>query len=743
MSEESGENRPPEAPTVAQNPQVGAWAEAQPPPGPAPTPPGPDQTQAAGQQAPGQQPPAQSQTSGSWGTPTSPLPPLQPPPLQPPPIVPGPAPLQPPAPAPMPGQYMQPGPAPAPDQYMQQGPAPAQDQFMPPGYSGAYAVPLPGQTMAYGAEQPPPKRRLPRWMIIGIPILVIVLAAGGYGVVRLLSSPNPDVTKVRCQAGNLASCLVAAPGSASVDTSSWAKSVSVSDSAYATQFADAAEQEQPEVGSIVAGDGVKTIVHRDWTFGSDQVDIILLQFHTIQGAKSWAQDRDGEFVSIDSGPQLAVTGDSTAKAYTSSSPNSSGDYVAHYITTVGNVDLEIHYASQGSLQQQNFEQWASTEYASLQTTATPAPDPSPTPTTFQSATCPGATLTNCLMPMPTGSVAVPGLPSTYTDDSYATAEYTGAGIPDVEQTLSTDQVTSIIAESFATDSFANASQVVLLQTRTDAQAENLLTTLGGSSLTFPETFTVPGYPSADASYSTVDTTGENLLGGLVSAQAGNIYLTMWFTFANSFDIATAQSWATTELNLLTAHTQSHWGFPIPTVSVPALTPFASDSCTASALTGCLMSLPSGAKANTAAGANPQDPGVDGYTDALYSSKSGYEQTWLNTDGATDVASESWTAPDGASATDYLLRFGSGRQAEAAALQQAGDDLVGAQSCTASSIPDTYCVVMPQNDSNGQVPLLVFGWGAKYGFALQVSKADGADTADALKWAEVQAELLAG
>jgi hypothetical protein len=33
--------------------------------------------------------------------------------------------------------------------------------------------------------------------------------------------------------------------------------------------------------------------------------------------------------------------------------------------------------------------------------------------------------------------------------------------------------------------------------------------------------------------------------------------------------------------------------------------------------------------------------------------------------------------------------------------------------------------------------------AAYGFALEVIKADSADTADALTWAETQAELLAG
>jgi len=313
-------------------------------------------------------------------------------------------------------------------------------------------------------------------------------------------------------------------------------------------------------------------------------------------------------------------------------------------------------------------------------------------------------------------VVLPGLPSTYTNDSYATANYTGAGITDVEQTLSTDQVTSILAEAWGTDAFAEASQVDVLQTRTDSQAQNLLTSLGGTTTTYPDSFSVPGYPQAEGSYTNTLTSGSDLVGGLVEAQVGNIYLAMWFTFADTFDTLTAQSWAATELNLLTLHTQSHWGFPIPTVSVPALAPFAADACTASTLGGCLMALPSGAKASTsAAGANPQDPGVDGFADQVYSSRSGYEQTWLNNDG----------------------------QAQAAALQEAGDDLAGAQSCTASSLPGTYCVVLPENDSTGSVPVWVFGWGAKYGFALEVTKADSADTADALKWAEIQAELLAG
>ena len=751
MPEDSGENSSPEAPTAAQNPQAGPWYGAQ-PPGPATPPPpeptqaypgpGPDQSQGQGQgqgqgQSQGQgqpQAPGQPQSSGGWNTPapTTPLPPLQPPPIVPPPPtptpIPGQGPMQPPGPMPMPGPVQ----APVPDPYMQ------------PGYSGGYTIPVQGQQVMYGPEPPEPKRRPRRWLLIGVPVLVVALAAGAYGVVRLLSSPNPDVTKVQCLPQKLSSCLVAAPGSASVNTSPWATSVSVSSSAYAAEFADAAETQQPEVGSTVTGDGVKTIVHRDWTFGSDQVDIILLQFRTIQGAHAWAQDRQGEFLSTDAGPQVPVPGDASAKAYTSSSPNSSGDYVAHYITTVGDIDLEIHYASQGSLQQQNFQQWAGTEYASLSTATAPAPDPAPTPTTFQAATCPGSTLSNCLMSMPSGAVVLPGLATTYTDASYAAANYTGAGITDVEQTLSTDQVTSILAEAWGTNGFAQDAQVVVLQTRTDAQAQDLLTVLGGTALTFPVTFNVPSFPQAQGSYELLPSSTDNLVEGLVEAQVGNIYLAMWFTFSDSFDTVTAQSWAETELNLLTLHTQSHWGFPIPSVSTPALAPFAADPCTASALTGCLMSLPAGAKASSsAAGANPQDPGVDGFADELFSSRNSYEQTWLNNDGATDAVSEGWTAADGASATDYLLRFGSTRQAQAAALQEAGDDLAGAQPCTAPSLPDTYCVVLPENDNTGSVPIWVFGWGAKYGFAIQVTKADSADTADALKWAQIQAELLAG
>ena len=750
MPEESGENGSAEAPTAAQNPQAGGWQgpvgpapdqgrdpwQTQPEPQPQPPSQGPDPWQTQ----PQPQPPSQS--SATWNTPQQ-LPPLQPPPL-----APGPMPGQAPAqgqPMPPPGQMPVPPPGPQlpstvqiPGQQMPGQTMPGQP--MPSEYYGGYPTLLPGQLDP--AAQPPTRKRRPRWLLIGVPVLVIALAAGAYGVVRLLSSPNPDVTKVRCLPQSLSTCLVAAPGGANTDTSAWGKSVSVSSDAYASQFADQAENQQPEVGGTVAGDGVKKIVHREWTFGSDQVDIILLQFHTIQGAKAWAQDRSGEFLASDAGQQITVPGDATAKAYSSSAPNSSGDYVAHYMTTVGNIDLEVHYASQGSLQEQNFQQWAGTEYASVKTSAAPAPDPSPTPTTFQKATCPGSTLSNCLMTMPSGSVVLPGLPSTYTDDAYATANYLSAGVPSVEHTLSTDQVRSIISEAWGVDSFDQAAQVVVMQTRTDAQAQNLLSTLGGTTTTFPDSFTVPNYPAAEGSYTTVASDG--IVEGLLQAQAGNVFVAMWFSYTGTFSIATSQAWAATELNLLNLHTQDHWGFPIPTVSTPALAPFAADPCTASTLSGCLMALPSGAKPNTsAAGANPQDPGVDGFVDALYPDRSNYEETWLNTDGATDAASESWTAPDGASATDYLLRFGSGRAAQAAALQEAGDDLAGSQSCTAASLPNTYCVVLPENDSTGAVPLWVFGWGSKYGFALEVTKADSADTADALKWAETQAELLAG
>ena len=664
-------------------------------------------------------------------TPYQPLPPLQPPPFQPPPQLPtGPTPMLPPGPMPQPGQTLPQVPPVLP---------------VPPGYPGGYATPLlnlPGQPMGPGGWPPPPtKRRLPRWLLIGIPLLIVALAAGTYGVIRLTSSPNPAVTKVRCLPQKLASCLVAAPGAASRDASAWGKSVSETGDAYASQFTDSAETQQPEVGSMVTGDGVETIVHRGWSFGSDQVDLILLQFRTIQGAKAWASDRSGEFLSTDGGQQLSVPGDSSAKASSSASANSSGDYVAHYITTVGNIDLEVHYASQGSLQQQNFQQWAGTEYASLQTAAAPAPDPAPTPTTFQTATCPAPTLTNCLVSMPAGSVVLTGLPTSYTDNSWAASVYSGANLSSVEQTLKGDEVTSIIAEAWATDGYAKASQVVLLQTRTDTQAQSLLTSLGGADSSFPDSFSVPGYPQAEGSYTTTAPDGSGIVDGWVDAQVGTIFLSMWFGFSATFDTATAQSWAATELNLLTQRTQSHWGFPIPTVSAPALTPFAADPCTAAALGGCLMSRPAGAAAS--GGSGPQDPGVTGFVGKLYPAKSDYEATWLTDDGASDAVSETWTASDGATATDYLLRFGSSRQAQAAVLQEYGDALVGAQSCTVTSLPATYCVVLPENDSTGAVTLRVLGWGSKSAFDLEVTKTDSADTADALKWAQTQEELLGG
>jgi hypothetical protein len=345
--------------------------------------------------------------------------------------------------------------------------------------------------------------------------------------------------------------------------------------------------------------------------------------------------------------------------------------------------------------------------------------------------------------MPSGAVVLPGLPSTYTVDAYATSIYTGSNVPIVEQTLKSDEVTGIDSEAWGTDEFDKASQVIVLQTRTDAQAQNLLSTLGGVDSTHPDAFGIPGFAQAEGVYEPAPISGTAVDDGWVDAQAGNLFLSMWFGFNATFDTATAKTWAVTELDLLNVRTQSHWGFPIPQVSTPTLAPFAADSCTATTLSGCLMSLPSGAAANSSGGANPQDPGVAGFAGTLYHGKSTYEATWLTGDGASDAASESWTAKDGATATDYLLSFPSGRQAQAAALQEAGDDLVGSQSCTAASLPDTYCVVLPENDSTGAVAIWVTGWGAKYGFALEVTQTDSADTADALKWAQVQAELLAG
>lgn len=621
-----------------------------------------------------------------------------------------------------------PGPAygqPVPDQSGSGWQQPSQNPPIPPGWAQS-----PPQL------QPKPKRRVPLWLMIA-PAIAVVLVAGGLVTLHIADEVNPAVNKVTCDPQNLVSCLVSPPAKAGSDTSSWAKSTTVDSTAYATQYSNPAELQQHEISSLVTADGLKSLVHRSWFLGPNQVDIVLLSFDTVQGAQAWATDRSSEFLSTDTGPRVAVPGDPTAKAYTTATPDGAGNIDARYVTTFGTIDLEVHYASQGTLQTQDFNLWAGTEYASLHTAPAPPPAPAPAPTTFQAATCPGA-LTSCLMPLPAGYEPIPGVPATYTDSSFAG---TGTGSSAVVQRMESDHVTAIDAESWGLNTGASGSQLILMQTRTDSQAQDLLTNLGTTS-EYPTSFEIPGYAQAIGTYATT-TDSDGFYEGVVSAQVGNVLMNLLVDFTGSFNTSATQTWAVQELNLLTQKTQSHWGFPVPKVSAPTLPAFAPGSCSGAPLTDCVMPVPSGATSTTSSSSAAVSGTISDVVNAFYSSRQNYEQTWLTGDGAKDAASADWTAGDGATATDYVVQFGSDRQAQAAAMQLAGDSTTGSQSCSVASLPDVTCLVLPADNSTGDVPILITGWSGKYEIEMQVTQTDSADTADALGWAQTQMELLAG
>ena len=608
-----------------------------------------------------------------------------------------------------------------------------------------YSYGVPGQIPSLGGPldaAPKPKRKARTWLLVGIPVLILVLVAAGLVALHIVNEVNPAVNKVVCNPKSLTSCLVAPPAKAGSNTSSWATATTVTSTAYAAAYPNSGESQQPEISSLVTNDGLKAIVHRSWYQGPEQIDIILLSFDTAQGAQAWASDRTGEFLADDSGPQLTVPGDSTAKAYSTSTTDGSGDIDVRYVTTVGDIDFEAHYASQGTLQQQDFNLWAGTEYASLQSAPAPGPAPSPTPTAFQAATCPG-TLTKCLMPFPSGGQTVPGIPSTYTITSFTNDFITKADETATAQRMQTDNVTGIDSESWGTNGFDEAGQVILIQTRTDSQAQDLGSYIGGDA-GYTDTFTIPGYSQASGSYTTT-ADSDGFYEGLVTEQTGTVFMSLWLDFTGSFSTSTAQTWAVSELNLLAQDTQSHWGFPIPQVTAPTLPAFAPGTCPASTLASCVMAVPSGSTANTPNGGSTvqADLGVSGLVADLYTSRQNYEQAWLTSDGAKGAATESWTAANGATGTDYVTQFGSSRQAQAAALQLIGDSTAGAQSCTVPGLPNTTCLVLPEDDSTGAVPIRVTAWSGDYMIDLELTQTDSADTTDALTWAQSQLELLAG
>jgi hypothetical protein len=158
----------------------------------------------------------------------------------------------------------------------------------------------------------------------------------------------------------------------------------------------------------------------------------------------------------------------------------------------------------------------------------------------------------------------------------------------------------------------------------------------------------------------------------------------------------------------------------------------------------MTAVPGGATANTSGGAPAvRSMTVSDLVGALYSDRQNYEQAWLNADGAKTAATESWTASNSATATDYIVQFDSTRHAQAAVMQQVGDSFNRSQSCSVPSLPNLYCLVMPADNSSGAVPIRIVAWSGKYELDLEVSQTDAADTTDALTWAQSQLQMLAG
>ena len=589
-------------------------------------------------------------------------------------------------------------------------------------------------------------------LLIGVPLLAAAVVAGMVIGSKTTGQVNvsPTVAKAACVPARLSSCLIAAPVGAGTFSGSWAQDTAVTAAQYAGEYPDAADQAAPSgVTGQLTADGVHTIVHHNWYDGDDQIDIVLLDFATAQGAQAWALDRTGEFLAQGGGPTVAVPGDETGKAYAAAAPDSIGNVPLRYITTVGTVDLEIHYASTGSLQTPDFSLWAGAQYASLAGLPAPAATPTPTATAFQPATCP-LNLAGCLMPLPSGGVAWfdPALPSTFSPSDFSSRFFSGDAVTaaDVTQELQNEHVVQIANETWGLNGLQSQAELVLLQTRTEAQATALMQYLGTANPRYPNAFTISGYPAAVAgSASSTDSGG--FTDGLVSAQVGTVVMQLWsYTYGSTFSTSNAQSWAGTELALLTKDTQPSWGVPIPQVTPPTLAAFAPGAkpagCTAAAPGACLLPLPSGAtkSSGSESSAATAVTGAD-YAKQVYPDAAAYQQEFLAEDGMRGGAAESFTAADGANATIYVLGFGSARAAQAAAARQAGDSTAGAQSCAVASLADAYCLVLPEDDATGAIPVRVVAAEGGFEVDVELDQTDSADVSDALNWAQGQMELL--
>lgn len=624
-----------------------------------------------------------------------------------------------------------------------------------PGYP-VYGIPSPYALTPEAAPVPAKrgfKRKRVLWTVTAV---VAVLALVAVGIVLLIPgrTGNSIVAKVQCQPINLATCLIKPPAGAVrlTGTDPWAQQDAPSSQLYATDITGNVPGMGADTASLLTSDSLHKIMHVDWNaVDGDNVDLVLLQFDTQKGARAWNATRTAEILAAYPGQSVAVPGDSTGKAHAAAKVDSQGDVDAAYSAVVGNLVLDVAYASPKQFSADDLENWAGTELASLRTAAPAAADPADVAPGNEQLAC--GRLSSCLMAMPDGAehwqAPTDGnwiSASTLSTNQFVRLEWDQKSSvqQQVIANFNTDGVTAIAHQDWDIDNAYEQADIYLIQTITAAGAS----ALAGSNFGEPDwgtglsavSYSIPHEGSAQAWRTTkVDDNGFYQV--YFTQTFGNVIVHGWLNFYGSFDSGTADRWARSQLDQVgrTVNTVPMGLFPLTAPSLPAVH---QGSCPAGG--DCLLPLPAGADETTESSYH-----VSRSLDALeyaaqYESGSSTAfSKWLGADGVESAEHRAWTARDGATADVVLLKYDKPANAQAAALLEYGLNASGDRECTDSAVPDSVCLAAPVSTSDmlQNEAIWVLAWKGDYEVNVSVTRSNAADVADAYAWAQQQLALL--
>ena len=619
----------------------------------------------------------------------------------------------------------------------------------PPGWQATAPFPMPGPA--------PAAKKRPRKRIVLISVgAVTALALVAAGIVALWPgrSGNSIVAVVHCQPTDLTTCLIKAPAGAVglSDSAQWDNVVAVTPDLYSSNITADAVGISSDTRSLLDSDGLRETVHRDWNaVDGNNVDLVVLQFGSQKGAKSWNATRTGEIMATYRGPAVGIPGDPSGKAFAAAKPDAKGNVKAAYSAVVGDLVLNVAYSSPKTLDAKDLQNWAGTELASLQAAPPPAADPADTAPGTQQVAC-ADRLTSCLMPIPGGSEHWMSPMSkkwisaaTLTMNQFVQLEWDKpADQAEVLASFGADGVTGIAHQDWDIDNANEQADIYLIQTITAAGAGQLTNNFGEPAwdAQAPVSVTIPGESQVQA-WRTTKTDSQGFIDFGMTASIGNVVVSGWMFFYGSYDSATAVKWAKAELAVINGSVKSvPMGlFPI---TAPALPGSSQGSCAASG--DCLLPVPAGASDTTKSSYQVGHDLQPAVYAAQYEPDTGTEAAdWLGSDGFASAEHRAWSTPDGANADVVLVKYGSATQAQAAVQLEYGLNASAQRDriCTDSKLPDSLCLASPVSVSDmlQKETIRVLAWKGDYEVSVSVTKSNAADVTDAYVWAQRQLDLL--